>query len=266
MKRSRPDQPLRAGCCAGLASLLAACSFIPVYERPAAAGGAGLGRCRRDRGHAGGRPRLGRLPDRCAHPRAGRAGAAEQPRPAHRRAQRRAGAGRCYGVQRADRLPSVGVGASGGARRANGNGGMPTPSALRSAPSSSISSAACKSLSDAALARYLASDEGRRAAQVTLIAAVANAELTLRADDEQLQVTRRTLASREEGLRLVRVRFDGGVAAEPELRGAESLVAGARATLAALQRQRSQDAQRAGAAAGPAAAGRPAAGAAADGA
>jgi NodT family efflux transporter outer membrane factor (OMF) lipoprotein len=37
------------------------------------------------------------------------------------------------------------------------------------------------------------------------------------------------------------VRFDGGVAAEPELRGAESLLAGARANLAALQRQRRLD-------------------------
>ena len=152
-----------------------------------------------------------------------------------RRNARRAG----QGVQRADRLPSVGVGAA-AARAANGNGDAYTVGFAVSAFELDLFGRV-KALSNAALARYLASDEGRRAAQMTLIAAVANAELTLRADDEQLQVTRSTLASREEVLRLVRVRFEGGVAAEPELRAAESLLAGARATLAALQRQRQQD-------------------------
>ena len=142
-----------------------------------------------------------------------------------------------YGVQRADQLPSVGVGAS-VARAANADAyavGL-TVSAFELDLFGRV-----KSLSEAALARYLASDEGRRAAQVALIAAVANAELALRADDEQLQVTRSTLESREASLKLARVRFEGGVAAEGELRGAESLVAGARANLATLTRQRFQD-------------------------
>jgi len=144
-----------------------------------------------------------------------------------------------YGVQRADRLPSLGVGAS-AVRSANGGADLYSIGLTVSAFELDLFGRV-KSLSEAALARYLASDEGRRAAQMSLVAAVANAELALRADEELLQVTRRTLASREEALKLVRVRFDGGVAAEPELRGAESLLAGARATLAALQRQRSQD-------------------------
>ncbi len=54
---------------------------------------------------------------------------------------------------------------------------------------------------------------------------------------ELLQITRRTLVSRQDGARLVRLRFDGGVSGRPELRGAESLVAQARANLIALQRQ-----------------------------
>jgi len=98
-----------------------------------------------------------------------------------------------------------------------------------------------RSLGEAAAARYLASQEGQRAAQVSLIAAVVSADLALRADDELLQVTQGTLQSREEGLRLTRVKFDGGAAAEPELRAAESLVAAARVSLVALQRQRAQD-------------------------
>ncbi len=99
-----------------------------------------------------------------------------------------------------------------------------------------------RSLSDAAAARLLASDEGRRAAQVSLLAGVAAADLSLRADAELLALTQRTLATREDTLRLARIRFEGGAAAEGELRSAESLVASARASLAALQRQRSQDA------------------------
>jgi NodT family efflux transporter outer membrane factor (OMF) lipoprotein len=147
-----------------------------------------------------------------------------------------------YGVQRADRLPSIGVGIN-GSRTPSGSGG------IVSVYSAGLTVSAfeldlfgrVRSLSEAALARYFASDEGRRAAQMSLIAAVANAELALRADDELLQITERTLASREEGLKLVRLRFDNGVSAEPDLRGAESLVAGARANALALQRQRSQD-------------------------
>jgi len=144
-----------------------------------------------------------------------------------------------YGVQRADRLPSVGVGAA-VSRSANGSADNYSVGFAVSAFELDLFGRV-KSLSEAALARYLASDEGRRAAQMSLIAAVANAELALRADEALLQVTRQTLASREEALKLVRVRLDGGVAAEPELRGAESLLAGARANLAALQRQRSLD-------------------------
>ncbi|MCK7496600.1 MAG: TolC family protein [Comamonadaceae bacterium] len=58
---------------------------------------------------------------------------------------------------------------------------------------------------------------------------MANAELALRADDEQIAADRsQALASREDALRLTQLRFDAGAAAELDLRSAESLVAGAR--------------------------------------
>ena len=147
-----------------------------------------------------------------------------------------------YGVQRADRLPTLNVGVN-GSRTPNGNGGIVSVYSAGLAVSSFELDlfGRVKSLSDAALARYFASDEGRRAAQMSLIAAVANADLALRADDELLSVTQQTLQSREQGLKLTRVRFDVGAAAEPELRSAESLAAAARVGVLALQRQRSQD-------------------------
>lgn len=146
------------------------------------------------------------------------------------------------GIQRADLLPSVGVGANFN-RAPNTSGAMSSTYSLGLALSSYELDlfGRVRSLEQVALARYFASDEGRRAAQLSLVAAVASAELAVRADDALLQVTQGAVQSREESLRLVRLRLDGGIAAEPELRGAESLLAAARAALAGLQRQRSLD-------------------------
>jgi len=146
-----------------------------------------------------------------------------------------------YGVQRADLLPSVGVGAT-STRTTTGAGISSTYSVGFTVTAFELDLfGRVKNLSDAALARYFASDEGRRAALTTLIAGIVNADLALRADDELLLTTQRTLASRDDQLKLVKLRFDAGAAAEPELRATESLVAAARTSLIALQRQRSQD-------------------------
>jgi NodT family efflux transporter outer membrane factor (OMF) lipoprotein len=146
-----------------------------------------------------------------------------------------------YGVQRADQLPSVGVGVAANRQPINGSSITTYTAGFQVSSFELDLFGRVRSLSEAALARYFASDEGRRAAQVALIAGVAQADLAVRADEELLRVTERTLASREEALKLVRVRVDAGVAADPELRASESLLAGARANLLALQRQRSQD-------------------------
>ncbi len=141
------------------------------------------------------------------------------------------------GVQRADRLPGLaaGVTVDRGSTGSLYSVGVTVPNFELDL------FGRVKNLSEAAQARYFASDEGRRAAQGALVAAVASADLALRADDELLALTRETLNSRDEQLRLVRVRLDAGATAEPELRGVESLAASARATLAALERQRAQD-------------------------
>ena len=98
-----------------------------------------------------------------------------------------------------------------------------------------------RNLKDAALARYLASAEARDAVQASLVAAVANGWLTLLADDDLLEITRQTLATREESLRLTQLRFEQGVASELDLRLARSLAETARATDAQQRRQRRQD-------------------------
>jgi multidrug efflux system outer membrane protein len=94
---------------------------------------------------------------------------------------------------------------------------------------------------DAATSRYLASVEGQRAAQISLVASVAAAQLALQADDELLALAERTLASRRESLKLTQLKFEQGAASRLELSTAESAEASARASVAQLRRQRAQD-------------------------
>lgn len=98
-----------------------------------------------------------------------------------------------------------------------------------------------RSLTDAALQQYFASEEARKAAQISLIAAVANSYLTLLADDEQFEVARKTLETRERGYQLLKLKFDNGALSEYDLAQAETLVEGARAAVALTQRQRTQN-------------------------
>jgi len=98
-----------------------------------------------------------------------------------------------------------------------------------------------RSQSDVALARFYASEEARKAAQIALIGDVANLHLTLLADDELLDTTRRTLVTREDSYRLTKLKFDNGASSEVDMRQAESLLEGARVVLAQQLRRRAQD-------------------------
>ena len=96
-------------------------------------------------------------------------------------------------------------------------------------------------LREQALAQYLASTEARKSAQISLVAAVAAGWLNLMADEELLDISRRTLATREESVRLTRLRLENGVSSELDNRQAQSLAEAARATYAQQQRQRLLD-------------------------
>lgn len=98
-----------------------------------------------------------------------------------------------------------------------------------------------RSLKDQALAQYLATEETRKAAQISLIAAVATGWLTLIADDELLELTRQTMVTREESVRLTKLRFDNGVSSELDFQAANSLAETARASYAQQLRVRQQD-------------------------
>lgn len=97
-----------------------------------------------------------------------------------------------------------------------------------------------RSLSQAALAEYLATEEAARAAQISLVAEVGRAYLAERAFSEQLGLARQTLAARKDSHQLVQQRYDAGAASALELRQAETLVEAARVSLAGLERQQAQ--------------------------
>ncbi len=97
------------------------------------------------------------------------------------------------------------------------------------------------SLSDAARAQWLASEAGRRAAELSLVAAVLQAGLALQADEELLGLARQALASREQTLQLTKLRESVGAASLLELQAQQTLAAQARATIAQLTRQQAQD-------------------------
>ncbi len=83
--------------------------------------------------------------------------------------------------------------------------------------------------------------ETQRSAQISLIAEVANAWLTVLADRELLRVTQETLKSQQESYDLTKLGYDGGVQTALTLRQAETSVDSARANLAQYTRQLAQD-------------------------
>jgi multidrug efflux system outer membrane protein len=98
-----------------------------------------------------------------------------------------------------------------------------------------------RSLSHAALQQYFSSGETRRSVQLTLVAEVATAYLTVLTDQTLLDITRDTLKSQNESFALTQRQFDGGTTTELALRQAETTVDTARANLAQYVRQLAQD-------------------------
>lgn len=147
-----------------------------------------------------------------------------------------------YQVRRADQVPTVNAAVTGN-RQPTASGGMSSvyTAGLAVASWELDFFGRVASLKDAALAQFLASEEAQRSAQTSLIASVASTWLSLRTDEALLALTQRTLATREDSLRLTKLRFDNGVTSALDLRQAESLIAAARSALAQQQRARALD-------------------------
>ncbi|WP_443083388.1 efflux transporter outer membrane subunit [Variovorax sp. PBL-E5] len=251
-RQSRIRGISRNGLALAAALFVAGCSFIPTYERPAA-------------------PVPATFPNAAQAPAAGQAPASTiawqnfftdarlqkliETALANNRDLRVAvlnieQARAQFQIQRSALFPAVGVTASGSRSGPNPYQAVdPSLGSVLSQYSVNLGVSAweldffgrVRSLKDAALAQYLATDEARKATQISLVSAVASGWLTLLADDQLLEITRQTLATRDESLKLTRLRFDNGVASEIDSRLAESLAETARAAYAQQQRQRMQD-------------------------
>jgi multidrug efflux system outer membrane protein len=149
-----------------------------------------------------------------------------------------------YRVQRADRLPSIGVTAQ--QQRVGGSGG-----AQQVGPEYSVNLGVTdfeldlfgrvRSLSTSALERYLAEGEASRSTQLSLIAEVANAWLTLAADQESLKVAKATRDNQEASFKLTLQRHALGGASSLDVSQAQTTVETARADMARYTGQVAQD-------------------------
>lgn len=98
-----------------------------------------------------------------------------------------------------------------------------------------------RSLNHQRLQQYFGYVETRRSTQISLVAEVANAYLTLLADQELLRITENTLRSQRDSYDLTRLSYDGGIATALDLRQAQTSVETARVNLAQYTRQIAQD-------------------------
>ncbi|WP_371867300.1 efflux transporter outer membrane subunit [Pseudoduganella guangdongensis] len=153
-----------------------------------------------------------------------------------------------YRIQRADRLPTLNASLGASRSRTPGfaNAGGESQIVERFDAGLAIPAfeldffGRVKSLSDSALANYLATEEARQAAQISLVAEVAKAYYTERALAEQQALAERTYEARKRTFELTRQRVEGGASSRLDLRSNEQQMETARASALAVARQRAQ--------------------------
>jgi multidrug efflux system outer membrane protein len=98
-----------------------------------------------------------------------------------------------------------------------------------------------RNLSKAALEQYFATSEAQRSTRITLISEIANAWLTLAADQDQLLISRENLRSLEQSRSLTEAQFRIGTASELEARQADTDYQSGRNDIAVLLTQIARD-------------------------
>lgn len=98
-----------------------------------------------------------------------------------------------------------------------------------------------RNLSEKALQEYLGTEQARRGMMNTIIAAVADAYLTLAGDLEQLKLSTTTYETQKESYRLIKRKWEVGTASELDLRRAETMMESARVDVARYTQVVDQD-------------------------
>ena len=154
-----------------------------------------------------------------------------------------------YGVEQSNRFPAVGATAAGNRTRTaddlNTSGRSPTSSQYSAQLGFSSYEidffGRVKNLNEAALQEFLRTTENRRSVQLSLVAEVANAWLTLDADGRRLQLAQDTLRSRQKSYELTERSHALGAASGLTLAQTQTTVDTARADVAAFTSQVARD-------------------------
>ncbi|HET6490095.1 MAG TPA: efflux transporter outer membrane subunit [Syntrophales bacterium] len=145
-----------------------------------------------------------------------------------------------YRIQRAELLPSVNAGATFSKERVPGiisQNNQPATVELYNV-NLGISSweldlfGRIRGLKDAALEQYLATEQARASAQISLVSEVANTYLTLAADRENLKLAQSTLETQRSTYEMIRRRAEVGTSSDLDLREAQTRVDAARVDIA----------------------------------
>ncbi|MBF0124848.1 MAG: efflux transporter outer membrane subunit [Magnetococcales bacterium] len=153
-----------------------------------------------------------------------------------------------YGIIDADRLPTVSGSLSHSASRTPGDLSATRQKMINRRYDVSLGVTAfeldfwgrVRSLSEAAQASYLATEEAHQAFRLSLIADVANAYLTLQELEERLEIARAAVESRHKSRFLVQQRRDVGLAGDLDFLAADGAYETTRAELANLERNLAQ--------------------------
>ena len=151
-----------------------------------------------------------------------------------------------YGIQRAERFPTLGAQASKDRSLTPGDLNMTGKPLFASQYQVGLGLSGweidfwgrVRSLQDAALESYLATDSARRAVTVALVAQVANSYFALREVDERIVLAQQTIASRTESLRIFTRRVEVGSTSRLNLRQVQTLLTQAQALGIQLEQER----------------------------
>jgi outer membrane protein, multidrug efflux system len=129
------------------------------------------------------------------------------------------------GITRSNQFPNVGANADISTVRLSRNGATPLPASFVPSQNRTFGEATLSLLSfeldfwgrlrratEAARANLLGAEENRKAVMTTLVSEVAAGYFSLRELDYQLEISQRTLATRQQSLDLIKNRQAGGVA------------------------------------------------------
>ncbi|MGB3122873.1 MAG: efflux transporter outer membrane subunit [Pseudomonas sp.] len=154
-----------------------------------------------------------------------------------------------YRIQRADLFPAVSATGLGKRQKIPGDVTGTGKSAITSNYSATLGLSAyeldffgrVRSLSEQAMLTYLGTEEARRSAQLSLVANVANAYLTWRADQELLALAQQTLVANDHSWQLTSRSKSAGKASALDVVQARTAVESTRASVARYERQVAQD-------------------------